>query len=383
MILKKIPEDFIVEELFDLEKFKEGDEGRKNYFYFILKKKNYSQIRAIEKVAKIFNTSKKLINFAGTKDKVGITSGLISIYNLNQDNLEKNLKFLNNNVDDIDLEFVGIFRRRINLGDNNGNRFIITIRDLEEVDFLEERIEGIKLNGILNYFDDQRFGYANNSHIVGKYVLKNEIELALKEVLTSCPKNGSEDLKFYTDFIRNNWNGIRNQDENILKKIKEIIPKFLINDLKSIEHIYKYKNDFPGAFKKINKKIRTLYVNAYQSYIFNEILNRVDSSNIPNELELINEGSIFEDEIKEIVNEILEKDGVKIEDFKLKSMPELKLKKSFRKTRISPKNIKVLEKGIDDLSESGNSNKFKVVISFELGPGEYATNVVKEIFKNL
>lgn len=384
MKLKQKPEDFIVDELFDLDALKIRDEERRPYYYFILKKTNYSQIRAIEKVAKILNTSRKLINFAGTKDKVSITTGLISVYNLKEDNLQKNIDFLNSEVDDLELEYLGKFKSRIGLGDNIGNKFKITIRDLDENDIkkAKENINVIHKNGILNLFDEQRFGYANNSHIVGKYVLQNDINSALKEVITSCPEKPSEDLRIYTTFIKENWEEIVKQNPNILEEIKKIIPKFLSSDLDSINHLYKYKNDFPGAFKKINKKIRTLYINAYQSYLFNTAIQNTDLDKLPEEIELYNYETIYEDKnIEQLVNNLLKKDNLTQENFKLKSMPELKLKPNKRKTKIYPKDIKIIETSIDELADENQINKQKLIIKFKLGSGEYATNVVKQLLK--
>lgn len=378
MKLKQIPKDFIVDEIYNLEELKEREENRKDYFYFKLTKTNYSQIRAIEKVANILNTSRKLINFAGTKDKVGITSQIISIYNLNEENIESNLDYLKNNVEDIQLEFLGKYKARINLGDNLGNKFKITVRDLEEKDINLAKSRVIILNktGILNFFDEQRFGYAKNSHIIGKYILKGEVENALKELITATPKeNPSENIVIYTTFIKENWEKIVAQDEDTINKVIELTPKFLSSDINIIRHLQKYKNDFPGSFREIPKKIRTLYINAYQSFVFNEQIQQLNLNKYK-ELELVNSNTDLNTEIGKITKEILEKDKIELEYFNLKSMPELKLRTASRQTKIYPKNIQITKIENDEL----NKNKQKILVEFELGSGEYATNVVKQLF---
>ena len=377
MKIKEIPKDFIVEEIINLDNLKNKNENKKDYFYFLLKKTNYSQMRAIEKIAKILNTSRKVINFAGTKDKVGITSQVISIYNLKEENLQKNINFLNSDIPDLELKFLGKFKGRINLGDNEGNKFKITVRDLEEKEILnaKNKLKEINKKGILNYFESQRFGYANNSHIIGKYILQNKPELAVFEILTSCPKKPTEDIEKYTTFIKENKDEIIKQNNEILEEIKKIIPKFLESDLKIINHLYKYKNDFYGAFRTIPKKIRTLYINAYQSFLFNEILNNITT--LPEELELFNSETKFENpEIQKLILNLLEKDNLKQKDFELKITPELKLKTAYRKTKIYPKNLVFNKKYNDELNE----NKFKILIEFDLNSGEYATNIIKQLF---
>jgi len=378
MILKQIPEDFIVDEIYNLEKFKEKNEEGRVYDYFILTKKNYTVMKAIETISRFFNTSRKLVHFAGTKDKVGITSQIISIYGIKKENLEKNLEYFNEKQEDMKLEYLGEFKGRINLGDNLGNSFTITVRDLNEEEIDKAKINKIKLekNGVLNFFDEQRFGYANNSHIIGKYILKNEVELAVKEILTSLPQNAKENHINFVNMINENWDEIKNQNKEIIEKIIEISPLFLRDEIQILQHLIRAKNDFPGAFRKIHKKIRTLYVNAYQSYIFNELIKDSNINSKLNELELVNSDFNIDNEIGKIVNELLKKDELTTENFKLKSMPELKLSSIFREIKIFPKDLEILKIEKDELN-----NKLKIQIKFKLNPGEYATNVVKQLFE--
>ncbi|MCA9497400.1 MAG: tRNA pseudouridine(13) synthase TruD [Nanoarchaeota archaeon] len=391
MKLKQVPEDFIVNEIYDLESFSQKKEEKdRDYYYFKLTKRNYAQFSALDKVSNIFGVSRKWVNFAGTKDKLGVTSQIISIFGLKEFNLEKNVDFFNSKIDDINIEFIGKYKGRINLGDNLGNAFEIVVRDLTKDDILvaKKNLDEIGKFGVWNYFDEQRFGYAQNSHIVGRYLLLDEVEMALKTLLCSCPKDASIDLKKYTDFIFKNWGRIVKQDEKVLDEIKKIIPKFLSSDLHVIRHLLRAKNDFFGAFRNIPKKIRTLYVNAYQSYVFNEMLadfskaESKDVENIPEDLELVNSQFNFDDFGGSVVKRILDEDGLTLENFKLPRMPELKLGGIIRKVRIQVQDLK-FDSNLEDLDgfrDDMNEGKYKLKVSFALGPGEYATNVVKQLF---
>lgn len=382
MKLKQTSEDFIVDEIYDVEKFKEKNEEKKlDYYYFKLTKKDYNQLRALALVAESFNTSSKLIHMAGTKDKTGVTSQLISVYGIKEENFEKNLEHFNATFKDLNLEFIGKFKGRLNLGDNTGNKFSIIIRDLtkEDILILRKNFEEIKTKGVLNYFDEQRFGYAGNSHIIGKSILKNELEKAVYEILTSLPENPTDNLKVYVEFLKENFEKIKNQDKEIYAKIVELTPKFLSEQKEMISHLIKYRNDFPGSFRKLHKKLRTLYINAYQSYIFNETIKELNKKNLLDnyeELSLIDCNLEFDEIIKPIVQKILEFDEITIENLKLPSMPELKIFSNKRKTRNYPKNLELFVEENDELNE----NKLKIKITFELGSGEYATNVIKQLF---
>lgn len=379
MLLKQIPEDFIVEEIFSLEKLKERDENRpKPYYYFLLTKKNYAQIRAIEKVADIFNTSKKLVHFAGTKDKNAITKQLISVYGINEKTYASNFEYFNK-LKDLNLEYLGKFKGRINLGDNLGNKFKIIIRDLteEEIDQAKKNLPQIKNSGVLNLFDSQRFGYAKNSHIIGLYLLKNQIEKAAYEILTSLPENPQQNLSQFANHIKTNWEKIKQQDQNTIEQAKNLAPKYLKNEILILNHLSKHKNDFPGALRKIHKKTRTLYISAYQSYLFNQTIEELEKKQeLPDELPLITKETTLSPQIKQITQNLLKKDGITFADFALPSMPELEPIPAQRKTTIKPENLQITKEEKDELNE----NKKKLEIQFSLPSGAYATNAIKQLF---
>ena len=78
--LKQVPEDFTVKEMNGMAI---GDAGK--YTYFILKKKNYNTINALEAIAGSLRISQKNIGFAGNKDRNAVTEQFISIKNGKKD----------------------------------------------------------------------------------------------------------------------------------------------------------------------------------------------------------------------------------------------------------------------------------------------------------
>jgi len=327
-----------------------------------------------------------LIHFAGTKDKNGVTSQVISVFGIKRENVEQHVNFINEKIKDIEVEFLGVYPGRVNLGDNLGNKFKIVVRDLSEgdVNLAKSRLDELKLDGVLNYFDSQRFGFANNSHKIGKFILQNKSEDAVKEILTSLPPSPSEDLKIFVERVEKEWFFIKTQDVEVIDTLIEICPDKFRDYKQILNHLKKAKNDFPGAFRTLMKKLRTLYINAYQSHIFNmtiKKLREIGSLSEFSKLELINyltEISEINPVVYEIVDKILAEDEITFEMFNLKSWPELRPKnRVFRETIIKPNNLELLDVGlIDELNEG----KFKLTVTFELGSGQYATNVVKQLF---
>ena len=340
MKLKYKNSDFCVSEIYDLKSIrnKKDEKNKNNFFYlFLLLKKDYTTQRAIEKVSKVFRKNIKDIHYCGMKDKVAITKQLISIKNCKRDLIEKNIGYFNLKHSDLKLKYISQINSRLNLGDNIGNKFKITIRDLDDkmIKKFEKSFKNFEKKDFLflNFFESQRFGKNENNHIIGKLILKNEMKKAVDLI-----------LKDFEDF-----------------KIKS--------------HLEKSPNDFVGAFKTLSKKVQTIYIHSYQSYVFNMALKKINFRT-QKEICLLNFNSENSKRVENIINEILKKDKILKEYFLLKHIPTLKNeKKSFRKIFSIPKEIsyKIF------YDEIFKNNK-KVVLRFSLEKGEYATNIVNRLF---
>src|SRR3989344_2140708 len=163
-LIKEKPEDFVVKEIIKLN----FDETGK-YSYYLIKKRNYTTLEAIQRIADKLNVNAKKIGFAGTKDKVAIAEQAISILNGPKKDLY---------LKDIKLKFLGKGKEQISLGDLEGNEFEIVIRNL-----IKKEIEDIKKTDkikIQNYFGEQRFS-RNNSEI-GKNIVKKNFKRAVSLV---------------------------------------------------------------------------------------------------------------------------------------------------------------------------------------------------------
>jgi tRNA pseudouridine13 synthase len=73
----------------------------------------------------------------------------------------------------------------------------------------------------------------------------------------------------------------------------------------------------------------------------------------------------------------LREEQIKISDFKLKSLKNMKCSGGFRKAKLIPKGFEwEIEK--DEINEGKN----KIIIKFTLPSGSYATVVLGEVMKN-
>ena len=324
--IKQKPEDFIVEEIpkLDLKKF--GD-----YTYFLLEKTNWTTRNAIKALARRFKINEKRFNIAGNKDKNAITKQYVSVYKIGKKGLE------NVRIKDINIKFIGFGDERLKLGQTNGNKFNITIRNLEK--------KYKKISLFPNYYDDQRFGGKN--HLIGKAFVK-------------------KDFKEACDILKLNYEG----------------------------------KDYIGALRKLDRWLLRFYLNAYQSFLFNEALKELikkrydytfeadytlgylifpkDSIYLNIDIPIASYNTIFNNkEIESIYKNILEKEEINLEDFKIPQMPELVSETVYRKGFVKLKQAKLSYEN-DEL----NQGMLKAKFSFILPPGCYATIAIKACFSN-
>jgi tRNA(Glu) U13 pseudouridine synthase TruD len=219
---------------------------------------------------------------------------------------------------DIELEFLGKSDNPVSLGSHEGNQFTITVRNLESAPK--------KINTkFINYFGDQRFG-TNNSEI-GKAIVKKDFKKAVE----------------------------------------------LIDRDECREQLEKNKTDYVGALIKIPKKLMTLFVHAYQSEIWNRIAEKVDAE------EFSTPGfDISKDkQVAMIIEAELKKDGLSSRDFIIRQIPNIHTEGAVRTKWAEAENLKILEESADEL----NQGKKKLVLSFSLKKGAYATVFLDSVFR--
>ena len=357
--LRQRIEDFKVEEV--PKPLPEGDD----YTVFWMEKFNWDTNGAIRMLARSLKVSIKRFGIAGTKDKRAVTKQRVSVWNIEPDALEKV------RIRDIRLYDFEKSGERINLGDSEGNRFTVIIRDIdldkeETRKRLEETFSEME-KGILNRFGPQRFGEVRTiTHLVGKEMLKSNFEGAVRIYLAKVFEKEPDDAKEARSALDSAWG----TKEGYLKAL-EMFPKRLKYERSMLDYLSKNPNDFAGALRRVSKRLRKMFVNAFQSWIFNQVAEEgEDAVKLPGyDTELGNSSS------DKKIKEILEKEGIRLEDFRMRSMPELACTGSERKVMLVPKDLNIIEIADDDFNEG----KRKATISFALPSGAYATVVLSKV----
>ncbi len=370
---KNIPENF---QVFELLKDKSlvnstvdfGKDENGLFIHCLLQKRLIDTPGAIKLLSTELHIPNDWIGYAGLKDAKGITYQRISIFNTKLE-LIKNLQFSNFSLSNFKRK-----RYEVNLGDLWGNRFSITLNKNESTDSidlnfeeLKDSLDHCKTTIFPNYFGLQRFGSSRPvSHLLGKYILKNDYENAVKTYLTTISKFENENISQLR----------KNLSQNLdYKQFLENLPKNYHYERVMAKSLVNYPNNYFRALNEIPLLMRKFFVNSYQSYIFNELLSeylmRIHSESIKIEkMPIISSNSDFSslpDYLQNHLDFILRKDDLSFDNFRKSKFSFDTKKKRFRKTFVSLDNFNF------------QIEKEKILINFSLPKSSYATMIIREI----
>jgi tRNA pseudouridine13 synthase len=279
--IRQLLNDFVVEELLVNDSLAEvsppseilNDAGEGHYLICVMVKRKWDTFMAVREVANRLHISQKRVRFAGIKDTKALTAQHISLQNVSID------KVLNLQIKDIKLYPLRFSRERIYSQLIKGNRFHITVRGIDHPDsVIDERIKGIigeieRRGGVPNFFGHQRFGTIRpNTHQVGKYLTIGDSEKAALAFLAEPRMHEHPEARAARQQLEDNMN---------FAKALEQFPRFLRYERFMLRHLARYPTDFVGAFRTLPRRLRKLFVQAYQSYLFNKFLSGRIQRDIP------------------------------------------------------------------------------------------------------
>ncbi len=387
--VKNAPEDFVVMEITgngtvlgtDTEYSHEalGDSGSEEakFTRFILQKRDWDTVGALTAIAKRLGRGRKSIGYSGTKDKMAVSVQLASIFGVSPEQL-KGIRIK-------DISINGAWKgNEVELGSNIGNAFRIRVRNAEDAEAAGRTIE--ELNGVFpNYFDRQRFGYRLNNFRIGRLILEDKPAEAMMAFLADT---SNEDNAGAHEARK------RLADEQDFRSALQYFPRHLKYERIVIDYMSRYDNP-ANALRKLPRGILLLFIHAVESGVFNAVLERrlrstdfdtglycrrnfygfPDIDAITHEREGAYAVSPIigyetkQEYIGEYEKAVMETMGISCDLFKIKSMPELSMKGTFR-ALLAP------AKGMSCAREGGT-----LTLGFEIPSGSYATVLVNEITK--
>jgi tRNA pseudouridine13 synthase len=361
------PEDFQVSELIS-EKAKKSIKDQDGYAVYKLKKKRIDTNHAL---SGIFRQKGIRLKSLGLKDASAITEQFVCSGN-------KGKTIDNFSSDKYSLEKIGYVKKPLSKKDMVGNHFTLKISECQNN--LESFVEH---DHVLNFYGYQRFGSKRPvTHLIGKAILQMDFDKAVDLILSFTSSYDSPENTEIREKLSDKANYEQYFDQVPFQMdIERIVLKEMIEHGESIR-----------AIRAIPVSLRRFYIQAYQSFIFNQSLSAafLDGENLfeaqSGDVCFDNHGIIgkyvqgmeqnlalpfvgysyykktrFDFQI----SKILEREEISPKDFFIKEMQEASSEGGFRQAAIHCTNY----------SAHGN------VVEFSLSRGSFATILLREIMK--
>jgi tRNA pseudouridine13 synthase len=379
--IKAEPEDFVVEEIPLYEPSGEGQ-----HVYVGLEKRGISTYQVISAIARRLGIPTREIGYAGLKDARAVTRQVISIDGVEPVQVEAldlpRLKIL----------WVDRHRNKLKMGHLSGNRFTIRVRDVDNQAQAEaeEVLDELGHRGVPNYFGEQRFGVRRNTHRLGWAMLRGDASAFAHEYLGGPQTDDPPEVRVARAAF----------DAGDYQSALAKWPSSQREERRMLEAIVRHGGDVQQGMLALDKKLRRLFVSAYQSYLFNRLLagriqalDRLEQGDVAfihakgaaflvkdldieqpraDCFEISPSGPLYGPKVLlaegrpgQQERDLLKESCLSLDEFRL---PGIRLKGARRPYRIPLTEAQI---GWDD----------GLMLSFRLPPGSYATEVLREIMK--
>lgn len=391
MRAKVQPEDFVVEELTRLFLAPKGD-----YAIYRVEKQNITTLQVQHRVAAQLGRRSADVQAPALKDKRSTAIQYLCVRGTGPPALEG---------PGYRAHFVGRSHRPLRPSDLKGNRFTITLRDLtpDEMSEVCRCIDEVTRYGLPNYYDEQRFG----SHTVeckapdpfiGKTILRRDAEGAVRAYLSHAFIGDPPHVRAFKRLAEQHWGDWG----------------YLLAEAprpSNYRSLLTYLKDHPQGYRKalnlIPRRLLSLYLVAYQSYLWNLIASGYLTRLLPADLPLrtlavldlalpaygelsdslhavLSEKSISlpghravyaDPALSAVVRDVMAAEGLQLNDLKARILQRAYLPKGQRPLILCPTDI-----NYDVLEEDGLfPGRQAMRLVFDLPSGSFATLVLKRL----
>ncbi len=405
-------EDFYVEEIPEI-----VPEGEGPNIWIWIEKIGRTTLDVMLDISRDLHIDRKRMGFAGMKDKKALTRQWLCVANMDSEEQLKQVEDLAGNI--YKTQFLKIIRgrKKLRMGQLKGNKFKILIKDINGMETdgdnseiisdaasrASKILKELEFTGVPNYFGWQRFGKPRtNTHLVGEALIHND----LKEAVRLYIGNPSPEERNENQLARQAY------DDGNLEKSFELMPKGMRYEKMMIKELLKESkkkdilddDSYKRAIHALPKPLQRMFVNAYQSFIFNNVVShRVKmglDKYIDGDIVIDNEERIVRDKTHEEfqhlvsnfeVNQTSPLFGTKVPfaEGEVGDM-EKSILNSYNLTRENFECPKMPKLGSHGLRRSmrfqiwdtmASSTDEGVLVEFSINKGSYATAVLREVMK--
>lgn len=252
-VIKETLDDFFVQEISLYQPCGEGE-----HLYVEIEKKGITTLEAIRRLARLLRVQERDIGYAGMKDAKGTTRQTLSIPRIRPEQV-------------MELEIPGVrplsamrHRNKLKLGHLAGNRFLLAIRNVsaDAAGTADAVLKILELRGVPNIFGPQRYGIQGNSHLVGRALLRGDHKGAIDALIGDPSAVRDESWQAAIEAFR------RGELHESLK----LFPSACRTEREIVQRLADRPDKPEKALHALNPRLRSLYLSAWQSALFDRIV---------------------------------------------------------------------------------------------------------------
>lgn len=366
--IKSRPDDFVVSEIISDTATKSIREKGEYAVYSLLKR----DIDTAHCISDVYRRCRVRLKALGLKDSKAHTTQYVCA-------TSKSADVTSLHTDRYDLELLGYTKRPMTKKAMIANHFVIRIAGMQS-----PPDKFANYDHTPNHYGYQRFGSRRPfTHLIGKAILHGDYVHAIHLILY---EESAYDTPQATT-TRRRITDATTHDERL-----SIMPKSMDIERTVIKSLHKNDNNHKAAIASLPLYLRRLYVQAYQSYIFNLTLSRAISEgyDVQNKVsgdvcfdahDILGKYDEYSEQrlaipmvgyayykktrFHTVISDIMSSEGITTRDFYIKPMQELSLEGGFRQATMS----------CSDYAINGAQ------VSFTLSRGSFATMILREIIK--
>ena len=252
--IKDRPEDFLVEELPLYQACGEG-----THVYFRVVKTGIPTPAAVDRIARYMGVRPHDIGVAGLKDAQAVATQMMSLEHADE------VKLAAYHDAQMRVVWTGRHGNKLRPGHLAGNRFAIRIRGVgaEHLAQAQAILDVLIRRGVPNFFGPQRFGARGETGRLGEAMIRGDLDEFFAIFLGRSMPTDPSDCRAARDAF----------DAGFLSRALDRWPRHYYNERKALAALK--RRGRPGAaMAVVDKRMKRLYVSAFQSEIFNEVLTR-------------------------------------------------------------------------------------------------------------
>jgi tRNA pseudouridine13 synthase len=259
MKLKCQPEDFRVEERTSF-----APDGGPFALYRVTKR-GLGTPEAVEAILRRWRVSRDRLSYGGLKDRHAVTVQHVTIRNGPRRNLKQT---------GMEVAYQGQCSRPFEPRDIASNAFCIVLRDAagDEAARAAEALDATLRDGVPNYFDEQRFGSVGESgDFIARAWCLGDYQRALWLALADPNPHDRSRLRSQRAVVRKYWGD--------WKRVAAELGRSSWQDI--VRHLIDHPQDFRGAMARLGRDLRSIYLAALQSHLWNQMLAELLRQRLP------------------------------------------------------------------------------------------------------